>query len=421
MKIFTCALALGLSALSAAAFADIRDQMDIRTGKAELVIPDPNPQKIANDVKEALNEWSIPAKMNFRTLPSTIPARPDEPEAAQVIVQGTPAIEYRCKTAYAEIVKSPPPVNNAFMYMKEFTQACVYPFQKGVKVYLIFTSAKKTESLTSGLFTGIAKAIRGDDAEFMTKQLNKSIADIKKAIPSVLVARLEVPGQAIQEPDKDAVAALIPAKMESPLPVPQVVMVQPANAPIAQPTASTPMATKIEARKSLTGMGITYHAYDQFIASIKRKDDVAVQLFLDAGAIDLSIKDKNGKTALDIAKETGISAIISIIEAHLSGQTASAVSATSATPQAAPVAPATPAPAASAVVQPDKRKMAMEAARQLPAEIVAGIDEQINAMNLAPEQRQAMRDQALINMSTQLAAIKGFTDRIDPETGRLKP
>lgn len=420
MKISTCALALGLSVLSAAAFADIRDQMDIRTGKAELVIPDPNPQKIANDVKDALNEWSIPAKMNFRTLPSTIPARPDEPEAAQVVVQGTPAIEYRCKTAYAEIVKSPPPVNNAFMYTKEFTQACVYPFQKGVKVYLIFTSAKKTESLTSGLFTGIAKAIRGDDAEFMTKQLNKSIADIKKAVPSVLVARLEVPGQAIQEPDKDAVAALIPAKVETPPPVPQVVVAQP-SAPIALPAAPTHMATKIEARKSLTAMGLTYHAYEQFIASIKRKDDVAVQLFLDAGAIDLSTKDKNGKTALDIAKETGISAIISIIEAHLSGQTAPAVSATPATPQAAPVAPAAPAPTASAVVQPDKRKMAMEAARQLPAEIVAGIDEQINAMNLAPEQRQAMRDQALINMNTQLAAIKSFTDRIDPETGRLKP
>lgn len=414
----TLAVLLGLSVVSTVAFADIRDQMDIRTGKAELVIPDPNPQKIANDVKEALSEWSIPAKMNFRTLPATIPARPDEPEAAQVVVQGTPAIEYRCKTAYAEIVKSPPPVNNAFMYTKEITQACVYPFQKGVKVYLIFTSAKKTESLTSGLFTGIAKAIRGDDPEFMTKQLNNSIADIKKAIPSVLVARLEVPGQVIQEPDKDAVAALIPAKVETPPPAPQVVMVQPANAPVAQPAAPTPMATKIEARKSLTAMGLTYHAYDQFIASIKRKDDVAVQLFIDTGAIDFSTKDKNGKTALDIARETGVSAIVSIIEAHLSGQTASPAPAVSAPPQAAPVVPAS---GASSAARPDKRKMAMEAEKQLPAEIVAGIDEQINAMHLGPEQRQAMRDQALINMNIQLAAIKGFTDRIDPETGRLKP
>ena len=211
--------------------ADVRDQINIQTGKAELVIPNMQPQDVANNIKEAISQFAIPANLNFRTQPSEIPVRPEEPISKQIYIQGAPAIEYQCKTAYAEINKRPPPVQNPFYFNAEFLQACLYSFQKGVKVYLIFTIAKKTESITSGLFNMITKTIRGDDADRISEQLKENIASIRKNIPSVLVERLEVPGKALDEPDKLAVAALIPQRIDSSSPVTQKAPVSSVDTP----------------------------------------------------------------------------------------------------------------------------------------------------------------------------------------------
>jgi len=54
-------------------------------------------------------------------------------------------------------------------------------------------------------------------------------------------------------------------------------------------------------------MGLTYHALDQFFAAIRRDDEVAVQLFLEAGVVKVRSKDANGKSAEEIALEAGAS------------------------------------------------------------------------------------------------------------------
>lgn len=414
--------AMGLASLilsCTANAADIRDQLDVQTGKAELVIPDMSAQQVAENVKDGLSQWAIPASSNIRSLPSTIPPRPDEPVAVQTYFQGAPLMEYQCKTAYAEITKKPPPVKNAFMFAVEYVQACVYPFQKGVKVYLVFTSAKKTESLTSGLFNGITRAIRGKDSDWMTKQLNENITAIKKNIPSLLVEKIEVPGLPVQEPDKVAVAALIPAKVDKP-----VIEVQPAplqtqamTSPVAPAPNNNQLAAKIEARKNLTAMGLTYHSQEQFISSIRRKDDVAVQLFLDSGGIDPAAKEKNGKTPVEIANDLGAADIAKMIADRIKSATAST---------SLPIAVAAPSPApAAAATSPLEaaaaKKQAVDiAAASLPPEILESINAQVNAMNLPPEKKEEMRAQAITNMSTQVAAIKGLVNRIDPDTGALR-
>lgn len=369
--------------------ADIRDQMEVLTGKAELVVPDMPASKATELIKDALSQWSIPANANLRSMPSTIPARPDEPTSEEKYYNGAPAVSYKCPTAYAEITKRPPAVNNAFAKVAEGLQACVYPFQKGTKVYLLFTRLKRTESLTAGLFNGITRAIQGTDAERIGKQLKESIESIQKNIPTLLVEKLEVPGADLQEPDKERVATLIPAKTD---PAPPIATTQavPAN------TAPTSMQTKIEARKNLSGMGLNYFSQEQFVAAIRRKDDVAVQLFLDAGGLDLTAKEK-GKSFVVIAEETGASDIAKMIAKKASAPEVSAT----ATPS--PATAPTPSTVIAAKLSPEDQANVDKAMQQLPS-------------NLTPEQREAYR----AKMIQTIVSLRSLTNRIDPETGALR-
>lgn len=400
---------IGVLACAALAFptianaADIRDQAEVITGKAELVIPDISADKVAALIKESISQWSIPANARFGSMPSTVPARPDEPASKQKYFSGVPVVEYQCGTAYAEITKKPPPVKNAFALIGEVLQACVYPFQKGTKVYLIHTRVKRFESLTSGLFGGITKAIQGSDDEWISKKIAENITSIKEKIPSLLIEKIEIPGAALQEPDKDAVAALIPAKQDA-----QAIELHAAakaKTPEQAPTATASstslpsMQGKIDARKNLTAMGLTYHSKEQFVEAIRRKDDVAVQLFLDAEGIDLNAKDK-GRTPLDYANEVGAVGIIKMISDRLNPATKQ-VDTTAIQAVTRPVAQISATPKPVETLSPEE---------------LAELNAEIDKLNLPPDQKEQYRQQ-VISVTSQM---KAFTNRIDPETGRLR-
>jgi hypothetical protein len=385
--------------VAAGARADIRDQLDVKTGKAELVFPGISAQDATTRIKDAITQFAIPTSANLRTTPAILPARPGEPSSMQRFIRGTPVVEYKCATAYAEIVKTPPPINNPFMFAIEISQICVYPFEKGAKAYLLYTSAKSTESLTSGLFNGITKAVRGEDGDFMTKQMNEAVESIRKNLPNMLVERFEVPGKQIQEPDKNAVAALIPPPAAA---VPAVAQASVSAAPVALGSNK-----KIEARKNLNGMGLTYHSHEQFIASIRRKDDVAVQLFLDAGGIDMTAKDTRGKTAAEIAHEVGATDIARMIAAHQNG------AAPAASAQTSPQATAIAAPSAVAVRPGERRMLALNdpAVRSVAYEVAKTILSQDDLMDLNDQLEKAplssaQKEEVRINMTITLAELR---------------
>lgn len=396
--IAACSLSVPLTS-----HADLRDQWDVQTGTAELVIPGMQPQDVANQVKSALAQFAIPANLNFRPLPSEIPARPDEPVRKQIFIQGAPVVELQCPTAYAEITKRPPPVQNAFAFIGEYLQSCLYSFEGGVKVYLIMTRAKKTESLTSGLFNGLTKAIQGSDGERITSQLKGNIEDIRKNIPSLLVEKLEVPGMPVQEPDKASVAALIPpkravAKQATPSSQTTVQVV-------AAPSVSA-QQVKIEARKNLTGMGMTYHSQENFIAAIRRKDDVAVQLFLDGEGIDPTVKDSKGKTPLEIAQEAGAVDVAKLISNHIN-KPADKV------PGVLEVqVKANMAPSAGLAVE---QKLSGKAATLEP-EMLAELNANIDRLNIPADQKEVMRANAI----RQILQIKAIANGINSQTGALQ-
>lgn len=374
--------------------ADIRDQIKVTTGKAELVFPDTDANAVALRVKDAVSQFGITMDVNFRSLPAEVSPWPDKPAIKQVFVQGAPLVEYQCPTAYAEFVKKPAPIRNNFMFMFELTQFCFYSFDKGVKAYVIFHRAKKTESLTSGLFEGIAKTIQGSDEERITKQLQETLESIKTKDPAVLIARFEVPGKPLQEPDKVAVDALIPPNPSNPAPQNKLTHA-PQSAPAA--TSGVPSVnfqqTKIEARKNLNAMGMTYHSQEQFIAAIKRKDDVAVQLFLDGDGINPGAKDGTGRNPTDIANQVGASDIAKLIQEKIHQKSMPAAPATQGQPPAAVVSPAAATPASGR----DK---------DLSPEILAEIEEALDARKMPPEQREIVRAK-LIQQVQRLHKLAG--------------
>ena len=307
----TLLLLLGsVALLSHAQAKDIRDQLNIQTGKAVLVISDVAPQQASEQIKDAISQFAIPTNLNYHPIPSPLPARPGSPVEQQVVIQGSPATDYSCAGAYAEITKTPPPVQNAFYFNREALHACLYAFQGGVKVEMIFHVIRKTDSLTGGLFNGITKAIRGSDGERIAGQLKENIDEIKKKLPTTLVARIEVPGLPVDEPDKAAVAKWIAPATEAEL----TAQTPPSAAPVAAapqppaPAAQPQMDGGVDlsvlgARKELAAMGLKFYDQDQFVDAARRNDFLTVRLFLAAAAIHPGAPDSKGDTALNFAKD----------------------------------------------------------------------------------------------------------------------
>lgn len=308
---------LGLATCAVHAQAkDLRDQLNVQTGKTVLVVSGVTPQQVAEQVKGAVTQFAIPASLNFNPLPSPLPARPGSPVAKQVLVQGSPATEFSCDGAYAEITKTPPAVENALYFNREVMRSCLYAFEGGVKIDMIFHVIRRTESLTGGLFGGITKAIRGSDGERIAAQMKENIAEIRKKLPGTLVASIEAPGLALEEPDKEAVARLIPPATGAELAaqaaraVPVAPASAPAPAPAPAPVAAAPATpaggidlTLVGARKELTAMGFKFHDQDQFVDAARRNDFLTVRLFLAAAGIRPGAADSKGDTALSFAKE----------------------------------------------------------------------------------------------------------------------
>ncbi len=363
----------------AAAPTDIRDQWDVRISKAELVFPHAEGHVVANKVKNALSQFAIPANVSFRPQPGPIPDRPEAPQLMPP-TSAIPSPDYNCDNGFAVITRRPAPVQNAFAFIAEGHQVCLYNFKNGVKAYVLFYSVKKMESLTAGLFNGITRAIRGTDEERAQNQLMESIEDIRKEIPYLLVERIEIPGAPIQTPDAEAVAALVP---------PPRMEVAAGNGTgasaltAASGGASSAMQVMLDARKNLTAMGLEYHSQEQFLEAIQRKDAVAVQLFLAGGAIDLNAKNKKGQTPIELARAKGDETVLSLLEDHRSsqGQAGNPVDAASAAPQSrTAVSQGNPAPADLS---------------RIPPEIRQKLEDQLNQANLSPRQKELARAQFL--------------------------
>jgi hypothetical protein len=74
-------------------------------------------------------------------------------------------------------------------------------------------------------------------------------------------------------------------------------------------------AAAIQARKDLTAIGLAYHDRNQFLDAVKRKDAIAVRLFLAGRGVDPNAKDAWGTTVLELARRGGDPEIIALLAA----------------------------------------------------------------------------------------------------------
>lgn len=61
----------------------------------------------------------------------------------------------------------------------------------------------------------------------------------------------------------------------------------------------------LQARKDLNAMGLRYHDEQQFLDAVKRDDALAVELFVAGRGVNLSGRDAEGRSALEIARANG--------------------------------------------------------------------------------------------------------------------
>lgn len=388
LKLAALPLFLAASTANAAGSTpDITNQTDLTTGIAEIILPNITPNDAGEGVRKAISQFGIPATLSYRPIANTTPARPGQPSTIQVEVLGTPARAYVCDGGFAELRKRPAATANAFIQVAEGTQVCLYNFKAGVKAYVVFNRIVRSQSLTAGLFKGITTAIQGKDEDRIAKELKWSIDEIKKVYPGALIQRISIPGKPVEEPDMEAVAKILPAEVPpAAAAMPAVATAVPATqvALVAQAPAGSVQA-KVNARKDLNAMGLSYHSAEQFHQAISRKDDVAVGLFLAGGGVDPSTADASGVSALAVAERIGAHDILVMFKNHDAMKTPPAepvVSAAAATPSAVPAQ-------ASSQSQP---------LPAIPAEIKAQIDQQIDAMPLTPEQKEAQRRAQYLNV-----------------------
>ncbi len=316
------ALSLALSTWPVAAVS-VKTTM----ANAEVVIPDVPPMQVIEAVQDAFSGWIGSAPMSLKPIPDPLPARPGKPGAARGSLGGTPAEILDCSTAVAEVRKESVGSRNQMAFNGDLFQACIYPFAKGAKVWLRAVNIDAAESsITHGLFSGIAKTIRGTPGEWLTRRLNDFIGTMKKKLPVVLVERIEAPGLPVQTPDRETVVALLPPEPAQETPVTAVAA--PATSTLPQSSSvqgalPDKAALMIEARKNLTAMGLSYHSQAQFLDAVRRKDVLAVKLFLDGGGVDPGAKGADGKSAVELAREAGAAEIVALLDVSAAPQASS--------------------------------------------------------------------------------------------------
>jgi len=73
----------------------------------------------------------------------------------------------------------------------------------------------------------------------------------------------------------------------------------------------------LQARKDLTAMGLSYYDPKQFLDAVKRDDALAAELFIEARGVNLSARDADGRSALEIARANGNTRLAQVLARNL--------------------------------------------------------------------------------------------------------
>jgi hypothetical protein len=78
-----------------------------------------------------------------------------------------------------------------------------------------------------------------------------------------------------------------------------------------------PTVEPLSARKDLNAMGLRYYDEKQFLDAVKRNDELAVELFIAGRGVNLSGRDADGRSALEIARDNGNAPLADLLARNL--------------------------------------------------------------------------------------------------------
>jgi hypothetical protein len=87
--------------------------------------------------------------------------------------------------------------------------------------------------------------------------------------------------------------------------------------PVSSAAQTISIDRSLQARKDLTAMGLRYHDEGQFLDSVKRNDQLAVELFIAGRGVNLGARTWNGRNAVDIARDNGNAQLAELLSRSL--------------------------------------------------------------------------------------------------------
>ncbi|MEG0040581.1 MAG: hypothetical protein RR775_21295 [Massilia sp.] len=215
-------------------------------------------------------------------------------------------------------------------------QGCVFPYRDGyrVNVYALFvqkTGGADVRVLGAMLGRAVTNAIGiGDSSRFIGETVDDIEARLKAVTADVALIELQparpdkplAADRAGAAPGAAAIASSEPATRRAQALPPQLAAAQAQIASLlgqqrtatgGAPVMAAPdnsASAAVQARKDLSGMGLTYFSQDQFVEAAKRGDQLACELFLRAGSVTVNTPDKRGVTALKAAATPELAAYL---------------------------------------------------------------------------------------------------------------
>ncbi len=233
------------------------------------------------------------------------------------------------------------------------SKACVFQYKDGYRVdyYGEFRESSgggDTNIVGAALGRLFTKAVGlGDSSRFMKDTLDSFEANMKSTKADMKLVELypqmdgktvekdpapaltqteqanlagQSPGLAVSNlpPQLQAFQQKLNATINSPDFQKKLDMIRAKNAEIHESAYGMPSADdpRLQARKELTEMGLSYFNQQQFMDAIKRGDKMAVELFVKAGGVDINAAEADGKTPLMLANSPDISDLLKSAGAH---------------------------------------------------------------------------------------------------------
>jgi hypothetical protein len=291
-----------------------------------LFHPNPEGTKASIEALEAAIGSRGRVSKDIGLLPTKLADKPGEPAYKTVSFGPATFRNLVCEDAYAQVKLASDTGAQLLGSTGERFFGCAYPSKAGTRLTLVIERYIRGNTIGGSLVGFIRNSIEGDDVEWGKKITGEMIAAVQRRIPDVLIEMVDLAGGERTRPDGTQVDALISAAAAGTAPAPSAPQVaaapaglMPAVMPVPTPSAlssaSAPsMAAVLEARKQLNAIGLTYHSVEAFHDAIRRKDLIAVELFITASAVSSKATAADGSNAIELSSRSGDSALFDLVQ-----------------------------------------------------------------------------------------------------------